>query len=448
MVSLPHFLWFCAVSFVCFLCSVSLVADADRWCAANAKDTVFRRLGTKTPYRHVQNKDLRNSATIDDCTLVKIWGLFRHGTRNPSKTIIDHMHGTLVDLQKDIVESGRICRENLAQFEAWKPQVTIEDAKLLVREGGSELLQLGERFRARFGSHLPERYDGNLFYFKYTKTERAEYSARNFSRGLFGRDEPIDFPESLHRDPVLRFYKGCEKWKRQVKENPYSYQELDRFGSSKEMRTVVEKLSKRVGTFVSPEEIRAMYQTCAFETAWNRQEASPWCLLFDKESISVMEFNEDLKYYWIDGYGYELTYRQACSAFRDLLTHFDDGGPPFTFYFTHSGTLLKSLAFLGLYKDSEPLMAQHYRYKRKWRVSQIDAFGSNLYFTLYSCPNGTKSVGLYHQERLTQIPGCPSNQMLCNYDHFWSLYADRIEQCDFDDMCSVPNVPGAAKDEL
>lgn len=32
-----------------------------------------------------------------------------------------------------------------------------------------------------------------------------------------------------------------------------------------------------------------------------------------------MEYHEDLKYYWIDGYGHEITYKQACPAFNDML---------------------------------------------------------------------------------------------------------------------------------
>uniref|UniRef100_A0A182PZT2 Multiple inositol polyphosphate phosphatase 1 n=1 Tax=Anopheles farauti TaxID=69004 RepID=A0A182PZT2_9DIPT len=429
--------------------SLLVPVAADRWCVDNPKDITFRRLGTKTPYRHVQNKDVRNIATVDGCTVGKIWGLFRHGTRNPSKSIIDHMRGTLVELQRDILENGRLCRNQLELFERWKPRITIAEAKLLVREGGDELYQLGARFRKRFGQSLPTHYDADEFRFKFTKTERAEYSARNFTRGLFGRNEQIQYPEALRRDPVLRFYKGCEKWKRQIKENPYSYREMDRFGSSKEMKTVIEKLSKRIGTFVSPEEVHAIYQTCAFETAWDEREISPWCLLFDKESIATMEYSEDLKYYWIDGYGYALTYQQACSAFSDLFLSFNNAASPrFTFYFTHSGTLLKSIAFLNLYKDNEPLSAQHYRYKRKWRVSHIDAFGSNLYFVLYNCSNGTQTIALYHQERLTHIPGCPEDTLLCNYDYFGQLYTDRIAQCDLTTMCSEPHVPSLQKDEL
>lgn len=35
--------------------------------------------------------------------------------------------------------------------------------------------------------------------------------------------------------------------------------------------------------------------------------------------LKVLEYAEDLKYYWQDGYGHELTYRQACPAFRDMF---------------------------------------------------------------------------------------------------------------------------------
>lgn len=55
------------------------------------------------------------------------------------------------------------------------------------------------------------------------------------------------------------------------------------------------------------------------------------------------------------------------------------------FYFTHSGTLLKMLSFLGLYKDNERLKSSNFAnfINRKWKVSKIDVFASNLVFVLY-----------------------------------------------------------------
>lgn len=57
-------------------------------------------------------------------------------------------------------------------------------------------------------------------------------------------------------------------------------------------------------------------------------------------------------------------------------------------YFTHSGTILKLLAHLGLYKDENVLLHTNFNTMgsyRKWRVSQIDSFGSNLAFVLFRC---------------------------------------------------------------
>lgn len=59
--------------------------------------------------------------------------------------------------------------------------------------------------------------------------------------------------------------------------------------------------------------------------------------------------------------------------------------PLATVYFTHSGTMLKMLSHLGLYKDEKHLLASDYNSNndRKWKVSQIDPFGTNLAFVLH-----------------------------------------------------------------
>lgn len=117
-----------------------------------------------------------------------------------------------------------------------------------------------------------------------------------------------------------------------------------------------------------------------------------------------MEYAEDLKYYWIDGYGHELTYKQACPAVNNLIEFFQkyfffffykykiwincfskEDLPKSTVYFTHSGTLLKMLAHFELYKEKQALLADDFEMnlERNWKVSQIDSFGTNLIFILF-----------------------------------------------------------------
>lgn len=37
-----------------------------------------------------------------------------------------------------------------------------------------------------------------------------------------------------------------------------------------------------------------------------------------------MEFAEDLQYYYKSGYGYEVTYKQACPLFKDMIEFLDE----------------------------------------------------------------------------------------------------------------------------
>lgn len=64
---------------------------------------------------------------------------------------------------------------------------------------------------------------------------------------------------------------------------------------------------------------KSIRSTCAFETAWHENSKSPWCELLSPDEFQIMEFSHDLKYYWIDGYGYPLTYQHACTAIGDMF---------------------------------------------------------------------------------------------------------------------------------
>lgn len=151
-----------------------------------------------------------------------------------------------------------------------------------------------------------------------------------------------------------------------------------------------------------------MYQACGFETAWNKVTKSPWCSVFTENELKVLEYAEDLKYYWQDGYGHSLSYDQACPAFKDMITFLEklvfivfllkkrttiifiycsrEEHKKVNVYFTHSGTILKIIAHIGIYKDKTHLTVNNFDKMvnyRKWRTGLIDAFASNLAFVLF-----------------------------------------------------------------
>ena len=134
--------------------------------------------------------------------------------------------------------------------------------------------------------------------------------------------------------------------------------------------------------------------------------------------LDMLEYREDLEYYWQDGYGYKINTEQGCVLVRDAVENFRNitmGGAAGTteengiFYFTHSGTILKLLSYLGLYKESvneqtgiRPAL-RHDNYEimknaRKWRTSFIDPFASNVGLVLKKCLGTISSKVAYSRK--------------------------------------------------
>ena len=71
------------------------------------------------------------------------------------------------------------------------------------------------------------------------------------------------------------------------------------------------------------EELDLLYVTCNFDLAWRSGPgAGAWCDLFTKKQLEVMEYREDLDYYWVDGPGYPVTAAQSCPLIKVYLLFF------------------------------------------------------------------------------------------------------------------------------
>lgn len=404
------------------IANISLASDYPK-----RNDSYKCRLGSKTPYRCVANYD-ESSLEYQDCEEKKIWLILRHGTRYPGKKYVPRMIDELAEWQNVILKNYQNGATNLsaadaALFRKWKLSFARGSVMKLAVEGENEMIDLGERYQARFPSLMPETFNNQTYKFRFTATQRAEESARHFTVGLFGwhNSKNVWYPLPVYRDRVIRFYKACPRWRQEVDKNSDAKLEKTKF------------LNKSA---------HLMHTTCAFETALNQSVVSPWCKIFSFNDFRVFEYAEDLEFYWIDGYGYPLTYEQACSALKDMFDSFGSNeGAVTTAYFTHSGTILKLIALLGLAKDSHPLMHDSFvlrkkEDKRAWRSSIIDTFASNMAFVLYDCEYYGPSVLFMFQERPVYLPGCPKD-MPCPLHIMKAIYPDNDEECQFDTMCHV-----------
>lgn len=436
-----------AINVLLILSTLQLLPCMATYCWHNNVDDYKCRLTSRTPYRFIANYD-DSPLEYEGCTAQKIWLIVRHGARYPGKKYISSLLGQLPQLKNAILNNYHMNKTYLTAEDArliaqWKPSFNASDIMKLTEEGECELLDLGERYQARFPSLFPETYDNQTYKFKYTNTQRTRESARNFVAGLFGwhNSQRVLYPQAEDKDPILRFYKRCPRWQETIHDNPAAQKEKHEFLKTDAALKAIAEISEHIGLQVNYTTARLIHIMCGFETAWNRAAESPWCRLLSLDQFKVFEFADDLEYYWVDGYGYHITYEQACAALIDVFRFFtSDNQPKVTAYFSHSGAVLKILAVLGAVKD-EPMLTHDmfvtHGDNRKWKIGLIDAFASNVAFVLYNCASGGPSILFMHQERPLYLPGCPANAP-CPISTMEALYPDKEEECPFEAMCRLP----------
>ncbi|XP_047988557.1 multiple inositol polyphosphate phosphatase 1-like isoform X1 [Leguminivora glycinivorella] len=412
-------------------------------------DDIRNHLGSKTPYRFKYLKD-ESKIKFPGCESTKMWMVIRHGSRLPSDEDIVGMTTTLKELSQQILSGheggkGQLSKEQLSRFANWLSSIDITKEKDLVEEGREEMTQLAKRMHKRFPSIIKSKYNSDTFEFRATPTERAEESAKSFAIGLFDKNAPkVTVTKTSKGDPVLRFYKHCDNWQKQVKKNPNTYAEQKKLGDSLLMNQTLENITQKLGldNTIDLDTADLIYKTCGFETAWWKDYVSPWCFAFDKDTIKVLEYYHDLKHYLMDGYGNELTSQTACESVKNMFDHLTSKtGPNASFLFAHSGTLLKILTHMSLYKPEAPLTGDFIPEDSVWRLSDIDCFASNLAFVLFECKDGPHILTL-HQERVVKLPACKKE--LCPLDHLQQVFHDTIHNCDHAAICKY----NSSNDEL
>lgn len=288
------------------------------FCSSGEED--MSRFSTKNPYVF-RPQIFKNHP---DFELSKAWSILRHGTRLPSKKVISRYQG-LVEIRDELLKnSSSLTSYQREAFSKWNPmEMKVEHQKFLTKQGEQEHLKLGSRFRERFPTFFNE---STSYTFKHTPTQRTEISAGKFIEGLFPNKANSYQSVVVERDdPVLRPYKGCHLWRQTVKKNKdVSLKEKRIFEESQHVKNLVEDFKRFTKIdHLTIYDIELFYTACGFETSWQYHlfnGKSIWCSLFENEhQLKVMEFLEDLEYYWIDGHGFEITRKVACKTVQDIF---------------------------------------------------------------------------------------------------------------------------------
>ena len=419
----------------------------------SSSSSPYTMMSTKTGYTQLMS-NMANPAKLNvpNCTAVHLWTVVRHGTRYPSKQAIKLMHGELKKLRVKILKAvddglSSLCEGDVEELKKWKIELEEEQAKLLHPEGEKEMVLLGERWLARLPMLLSS-YKEDKFRLRSTNTQRSQQSGHSFTTGLWTRlvGRKVRWEQVVvQHDPIIRFYKLCDLWKSKVKKNPDSMEERHKFEQSQVMEEMMLNMTTFLGmnssSTLTMADLDIMYVMCNFDLAWQPDKNSAWCGMFSTFQLEMMEYREELEYFWVDGPGYPVTGQQACVLARDMVDTFrnisrgvEQNG---TFYFTHSGAILKFLTFLKVDQDDSSLKSDNWRemVDRRWRTSRMGPFGANVAFVLQKCvgEQGDQfKVGLWVNEVLTVIPGC--GEEWCGLEEFLEIFPE-IDNCDFDDIC-------------
>lgn len=121
----------------------------------------------------------------------------------------------------------------------------------------------------------------------------------------------------------LQFYDFCTKWIEDIDENEATYEEQRLFRDGPEMAAVRGRVEARLGfDEIGFEDLVLMYDLCRYERAFWPRKVSTWCAVFDKEGLEVLEYYEELEYWYKNGYAFPLNYEMACPLLQDMAMTF------------------------------------------------------------------------------------------------------------------------------
>nr|XP_034824315.1 multiple inositol polyphosphate phosphatase 1-like [Maniola hyperantus] len=353
----------------------------------------YKYLSTETAYNSVRG-DIRDSVIkLTGCEPVSIWGIYRHGKRKPSTFFSDKMKAAL-PIKNLIVDSYKkghssLCAQDVENLQNWEYNSKFFDGKPdVTEEGRKEMIGLGKRLKEAFPELLHDLPKGS-YTFRSAKGIWIEKSIDSFVSNLSNQKLVIEAAKTGM--DVMSPYATCGFYQNKVQHNPDIYAESEKYLRSSEFLATKDRIQRRSGIELSltEENITALYDLCRYTWSAVDCKISPWCALFTKDDLEVLEYAQDLRHYYRNSYGTAVNEVFGKVPLGDLFTSFENvskgGGKKIVAYVTHATMLDQIYTTLGLFKDSKPLTGAHRDRDRKFRTSKISVFSANLVAVLNRC---------------------------------------------------------------
>ncbi|XP_004931928.2 multiple inositol polyphosphate phosphatase 1 [Bombyx mori] len=351
----------------------------------------YKFLSSYTPYSTIRG-DIRDSnIKIKGCEPISIWGIMRHSKSYPLKEFGKSIEEALTirDLVISSYNSGNssICSQDIQNLRNWKlNNIIIENANDLTNEGQEEMIEFGKRLQNAYPTLLNSLE--SHYSFRSTPDKKTESSAKSFAEGL--KIKNFDLETSKNNDEIVSPPHTCLRNKEEAEKN-YNYVQVVKYRNSPEYLAAKDRLQRRLGIDYpfTNENIKTLYELCRFGWSGLEIKISPWCALFTTDDLKVLEYIEDLRYYYGSGYGDSLNIKRGQIALTNLLDSFENAkrgvGKKIVTYFTDAAKINEVCSALHLYRDENPLTGSRRDPHRRWRSSILSAFSANLFAVLNRC---------------------------------------------------------------
>lgn len=329
---------------------------------------------------------------------------------------------------------GSLCQSDFDLIKEWQldPNITAEKEQFLTVSGWNEMKGIAKRYQQAFPTLLSTTYARNRFTFRHTDRQRTKATVFAFADGVFGDNQEVALEPLLDPDRLLRPYDYCPLYD----EVSGDTVERDAFQNGSEFQTMMTQVNEKLGLLgdqrLTERDVQTIWEICNFEQLWNLLLPAPFCGVFSLHNNLMLEYHEDLDYYYSVGFGgpRRLFENLNCPLIQDLLGFLDtDTGETVRVYSTHSAAFKLFLVTLGVFGDDVPLTAANFNIQamRQWRTSLISPMATNIAAIRYNCPGGENEVLFMINEHPLVIPGCQASG-LCKVSHIRERYSRFIGQ--------------------
>ncbi|XP_018015510.1 multiple inositol polyphosphate phosphatase 1 [Hyalella azteca] len=420
----------------------------------------YRNFGILTDYQAAKLSlatyaiDTSYQATTLDCVVLSYWQFSREGTSLPEYGLVDpSTTDALLFLKTKIIEShqlgrGSLCAEDLSALVSWTgpPVGVLEGVGELTSVGAHDLYATARRYSSAFFGPV---YDFSPASFRVVhSSSSASYSSALAI--LHGMTPPTSTSPHLGALTPQLYLRGSDDLT-QYKCRLSSEVWRGAGGEEQEMVAgVTESVRVRLGL---PEHLfgrghlQWTYDACRAAVAVDPSAYSPWCAIFSKPELELLELVDDSIWYrrlglhrhnYEEMINYELM--PACRSLQHLMEYFRGIVEEGHFHqhrltsarviVSDASALLRLLAVLGVNAEATPVTATDpaMLHHRRWRVSELAPFGGHLVLTLTRCHQQEFFVRAYLQETPFPILNCPTDcpwgVFLANVDHLLGYCPD------------------------